>query len=92
MTPEEAARAATELGCSQILQTHADATYTDPIARHLLSESAADPVAGLERALARQTPPAVAAAPGPAAAPAARFQPLRVGETRALLSGTSTTL
>src|SRR5690349_10724548 len=29
MNPSEAARAALELGCPQILQTHADATYTD---------------------------------------------------------------
>lgn len=92
MTPAEAARAAAELGCSQILQTHADATYTDPIARHLLSESEAEPVARLERALAEQMPPAPASAPGPAAVRSTGFQPLRVGETRALVSATSATL
>jgi L-ascorbate metabolism protein UlaG (beta-lactamase superfamily) len=76
MTPEEAARAALALGSPQILQTHADATYTDPIARYLLSAAEAAPLERLEHALAEQ----------------ASFKPLLVGETRALIAATSTTL
>jgi L-ascorbate metabolism protein UlaG (beta-lactamase superfamily) len=76
MTPEEAARAALELGCPQILQTHADATYTDPIARYVLSETEPAPLERLERALKDRV----------------AFKPLHVGETRALASATSTTI
>ncbi len=89
MTPEEAARAALELGCPQILQTHGDAAYTDPIARHLLSETEPAPLARLEQALAQQTALPAGAALPPAGA---RFRPLRVGETRALASASSTTI
>jgi hypothetical protein len=53
MNPAEAARAARELGCPQLLQTHADASYTDPIARYLLSSTEEAPGASLERALAQ---------------------------------------
>jgi L-ascorbate metabolism protein UlaG (beta-lactamase superfamily) len=89
MTPEEAARAALELGCRQVLPTHADATYTDPIARHLLSETEAAPVERLALAL-RQTPRSTAGAPP--ADPAPHFAPLSVGETRALVPASSSTL
>lgn len=93
MTPEEAARAAAALGCPQVLQTHADATYTDPLARYLLSETEAAPLPRLSRALGQLVAqPAPASGSGPAPANGARFQPLRVGETRALASATSTTI
>jgi L-ascorbate metabolism protein UlaG (beta-lactamase superfamily) len=51
MNPEEAARAAIELGCRQVLPTHADAAYSDMLARHVLSTSVVDPVAQLAAAL-----------------------------------------
>jgi L-ascorbate metabolism protein UlaG (beta-lactamase superfamily) len=78
MNPSEAARAALELGCPQILQTHADATYTDPVARYLLSSTEDSPVARLDRAL-RQA--GERAHPG---AGAPHFTPLAIGETRPL--------
>jgi L-ascorbate metabolism protein UlaG (beta-lactamase superfamily) len=90
MTPEEAARAALELGCQQVLQTHADATYTDPVARHLLSETEPAPLEQLALALARQEAPPPAAG-APVAAPA-HFRPLRLGETRALVRASSSTI
>lgn len=93
MNPEEAALAAQELGCPQILQTHADATYTDPIARYLLSAGEAAPLERLGRALAEQAPPTqVPGQPSPPSPGEARFKPLLVGETRALTAATSTTL
>ncbi|MEY4550064.1 MAG: hypothetical protein RL685_6259 [Pseudomonadota bacterium] len=98
MTPEEAARAALELGCPQILQTHADATYTDPIAQYLLSAAEAAPLERLERALAEpaaptQLPPTqLLGQPSEPSPGKARFKRLLVGETRALTAATSTTL
>jgi len=89
MNPEEAAHAAFELGCTQVLQTHADATYTDPIARYVLSTTEPEPVARLAALLAS------AARDAPTREPAAgspRFTPLISGETRALAAATSTTL
>ncbi len=78
MDAEEAARAAEVLGCPQVFQTHADATYGDPVARHLLSTTSPEPVASLERALGTLCP--------------APFQPLAIGETRRLFSPDSITL
>jgi L-ascorbate metabolism protein UlaG (beta-lactamase superfamily) len=80
MNPEEAARAAIELGCQQVMPTHSDAAYSDLLARHVLSTSVPDPVAALGAALA-----AARTAPGhggPARVPA--LHPLRIGECRAL--------
>jgi L-ascorbate metabolism protein UlaG (beta-lactamase superfamily) len=88
MNPEEAADAARQLGSPQILQTHADATYTDPIAHYLLSTSRSDSVATFRRALAREN--AASEPSGATARPA--FQALVIGETRALVSGNSATL
>jgi hypothetical protein len=83
MNPEEATRAAIELGCKQLLQTHSDAAYSDRVAEHLLSYGVLDPVIGLERALgaARQ---AAASAEEKARLP--ELSPLVMGETRALLA------
>lgn len=88
MNPEEAADAARQLGCTQILQTHSDATYTDPVAHYLLSTSSADSVAAFGRALARES----AASEGSRATARPSFQALAIGETRALVSGNSVTL
>ncbi|HKO92551.1 MAG TPA: MBL fold metallo-hydrolase [Polyangiaceae bacterium] len=95
MNPEEAARAALELGCRQVLQTHADATYTDPIARYLLSSSEPEPLERLSRALERAGELAAPASESaaPALAPAVpSFSPLAIGETRALVPANSDTI
>jgi L-ascorbate metabolism protein UlaG (beta-lactamase superfamily) len=83
MNPSEAARAALELGCPQVLQTHADATYTDPVARFLLSSTEDSPVARLDRALQQA---GEQAHPG---AGSTRFRPLAIGETRPLARAAS---
>lgn len=83
MNPSEAARAALELGCPQILQTHADATYTDPVARYLLSSTEDSPVARLDRALQQAGERAHPGAGSP------RFTPLAIGETRPLAPAAS---
>jgi L-ascorbate metabolism protein UlaG (beta-lactamase superfamily) len=75
MNPEEAARAALDLGCRQLLQTHADARYSDPVAEHLLSSSVHEPVERLRTALAARRE--IARLPD--------FVPLEIGETRALI-------
>jgi L-ascorbate metabolism protein UlaG (beta-lactamase superfamily) len=75
MNPEEAARAALALGCRQLLQTHADARYSDPVAEHLLSVSVREPVQRLSAALAALGE--IAQLPN--------FTPLQTGETRALI-------
>jgi L-ascorbate metabolism protein UlaG (beta-lactamase superfamily) len=77
MTPDEAALAARTLGCDEIFQTHADATYTDPVARHLLSQNEPEAVARLAALLAEGSPG------GP------RFVALAPGETRSLARGDS---
>jgi L-ascorbate metabolism protein UlaG (beta-lactamase superfamily) len=79
MNPEEAARAAVELGCCQVLPTHADAAYTDPLARHVLSTTVPEPVAALRAALgaARQNAPEQGKR-------RPELQPLGIGECRAL--------
>jgi L-ascorbate metabolism protein UlaG (beta-lactamase superfamily) len=90
MNASEAARAAVELGCRQLLQTHGDARYSDLIAEHLLSESDRAPFDGLRAALAAEgrAGAGLAGAAEPKAEPAApppHFMPLELGETRALL-------
>jgi L-ascorbate metabolism protein UlaG (beta-lactamase superfamily) len=92
MNAAEAARAALELGCRQLLQTHADARYSDFVAEHLLSASDRAPLDGLRAALAAATPGRGSAAGGAVAsggepaAPRPDFTPLALGETRALLA------
>lgn len=82
MNAAEAARAALELGCRQLFQTHADARYSDLVAKHLLSASDREPVEGLRAALA-----ALALTPQGAPTALPEFQPLAIGDTRALLTG-----
>jgi L-ascorbate metabolism protein UlaG (beta-lactamase superfamily) len=87
MNPTEAARAAFELNCPQVLQTHADATYTDPVARYLLSSTEAASVARLDHALEQAR-----GEPARAGAGAPRLSPLMIGETRPLAAAGSTTI
>ncbi|MEO8182242.1 MAG: hypothetical protein ABI895_25685 [Deltaproteobacteria bacterium] len=87
MNPAEAARAALELGCPQVLQTHADATYTDPVAHYLSSSTEPAPVARLNHALERAR--RERAHPG-AGLPS--LTPLAIGETRPLAAAGSTTI
>jgi L-ascorbate metabolism protein UlaG (beta-lactamase superfamily) len=95
MNPEEAARAALELGCRQVLQTHADATYTDPIARYLLSSNEPSPLPrlslALERAGEHAAPAGQRSLPGSETA-LPSFRPLAIGETRALEPANSDTI
>jgi L-ascorbate metabolism protein UlaG (beta-lactamase superfamily) len=87
MNAGEAARAAFELGCRQLLQTHADARYSDLVAERLLSASDREPLDGLRAALAAEGSAGALAAPGDErAAPPPDFTPLAIGETRALLT------
>jgi L-ascorbate metabolism protein UlaG (beta-lactamase superfamily) len=79
MTPREAASAALALGCLQLFQTHADASYTDPLAQHLLSTTESSPLADLQAALS-----SAAARDATAARPALAI--LALGETRRLFS------
>lgn len=97
MNPTEAASAALALGCPQILQTHADSHYTDPVARYLLSSNEPHAVQRLRRALveAREATLSLAHADGslsPAEQPQPELVPLAIGETRRLFSGNSTTV
>jgi L-ascorbate metabolism protein UlaG (beta-lactamase superfamily) len=100
MNASEAARAAIELGCRQLLQTHGDARYSDLVAEHLLSSSDSAPLDGLRAALVAEgatragaraeatAGPSAGAKAAPDAEPAAPppdFTPLELGETRALL-------
>jgi L-ascorbate metabolism protein UlaG (beta-lactamase superfamily) len=80
MNPEEAARAAIELGCREVLPTHLDAVYSDAVARHLLSTSVAGPFAAFGGAL--EAASRAAARDGPAGAPS--LHALGIGECRAL--------
>lgn len=82
MNPGEAAAAALELGCRQLLPTHVDAEYSDLVAKHWLSATEPDPTGGLRRALEA----AQARASGSLTLP--EYAPLAVGETRALFSQT----
>lgn len=86
MNAGEAARAAIELGCRQLFQTHADARYSDLVARHLLSASDREPVAGLREAIAASAASRRAAPDSDATAPPPEFTPLALGETRVLLT------
>jgi hypothetical protein len=87
MNASEAARAALELGCRQLLQTHADARYSDLVAEHLLSASEREPLEGLRAALvAEGASRARAPAGAEPAPPLPEFTPLGLGETRALFT------
>jgi L-ascorbate metabolism protein UlaG (beta-lactamase superfamily) len=79
MDPREAAAAAVALGCAEVFATHADASYVDPVAQHLLSTTEKSPLIDFEEALA-----AAAAETGPIRAPALAV--LELGETRRLFS------
>jgi L-ascorbate metabolism protein UlaG (beta-lactamase superfamily) len=91
MNASEAARAAIELGCRQLLQTHGDAHYSDLVAEHLLSASDRAPLDGLRAALATEGAGTAGAKGGARAhdaepaAPPPDFTPLEIGETRGLL-------
>lgn len=79
MNPEEAARAAIELGCQLVLPTHADAVNGDVVARHLLSTTVAEPIVAFGAALE-----AARRAPEPGAARVPSLHALGIGESRAL--------
>jgi len=79
MNPEEAARAAIELGCQLVLPTHADAVNGDVVARHLLSTSVAEPIAAFGAALE-----AARRASEQGAARVPRLHALGIGESRTL--------
>ncbi|HTV18886.1 MAG TPA: MBL fold metallo-hydrolase [Polyangiaceae bacterium] len=86
MNADEAARAAIELGCRQLLQTHGDAHYSDLVAEHVLSASDPAPLAGLRTALAALRDATRDVAAAEPAAPVPDFSPLAIGETRALFT------
>lgn len=65
MDPSDAADATALLKPRMVMSSHADAVQSDPIARHLLSESAATPHATFKRLIGERAPDVTCVTPTP---------------------------
>lgn len=65
MDPDEAAEATALLKPKRVMGAHADATYGDPIAQHVLSERTERPNEAFRRSLKAHAPNVVCHVPGP---------------------------
>lgn len=65
MDPEQATRATQLLGSAQVFPSHAEASYSDPLAEHVLSTSVSNAAAEFARRVAAKLPQVRTELPGP---------------------------